>query len=335
MTKHYDICGIGNALVDQQYNVSFELLKELKLTHGQMSLATKEEQERLINFLDHKQIPSISSCGGSATNTLVASASFGSKCIQLCRVASDLNGQTYFNNLTEFTVDSYQPKTASQSSLPTGSCVVLVTPDSQRTMSTYLGISAQMTTDFISETLINQSKLLYLEGYMVTNPENLNTITKASTYAFSQGIKRALSLSDPGIVAYFKEAFISLCQEKMDIIFCNEAEALSFTQTPSLAEAESALLSYTHTYVITRGEHGAITYDGQTRSVISGKSVTAIDTNGAGDIFAGAFLSAFLTQNTYEKAGIFGNEAAGMLVTQFGPRLSHEQYHSLLPLMNS
>ena len=84
-----------------------------------------------------------------------------------------------------------------------------------------------------------------------------------------------------------------------------------------------------------RGEHGAVTYDGQTRSVISGKSVTAIDTNGAGDIFAGAFLSAYLTQNTYEKAGFFGNEAAGMLVTQFGPRLSHEQYRSLLPLMHS
>ena len=334
MSKRYDICGIGNALVDQQYKIPFETLETLGLTHGQMTLATLDEQNTLLDFLADKQFPFISSCGGSATNSLVASSSFGSSCIQLYRVASDNTGYTYRNNLTDFGVESHHLDSHDHDELPTGSCVVLVTPDSQRTMSTYLGISAHMTESFISESIIAQSKIMYLEGYMVTNPDNFKTTLLASQYAKQAQTQRALSLSDPGIVTHFYDAFIQLCEPKMDIIFCNEAEALAFTKTHSLQEAETSLLRYTDTFVITRGEHGAVMYDGSKTHVVPGKPVKAIDTNGAGDIFAGAFLSALLKQNSYYDAAVFANEAASLLVQQFGPRLSKEHYHGLLSFMS-
>tara|TARA_Y100001970_G_scaffold22055_1_gene25414 strand:+ start:24604 stop:25611 length:1008 start_codon:yes stop_codon:yes gene_type:complete len=333
VTKTYDICGIGNALVDQQYKIPFEILETLGLTHGQMTLATLDEQNTLLDFLADKQFPFISSCGGSATNSLVASSSFGSSCIQLYRVASDNTGSTYRNNLTEFGVDSHHSAPHNHDDLPTGSCVVLVTPDSQRTMSTYLGISAHMTEPFISKSVIANSKIMYLEGYMVTNPDNLKTTLLASHYAKQAQTKRALSLSDPGIVTHFYDAFVQLCSPKMDLIFCNEAEALAFTKTHSLVEAETSLLTYTDAFVITRGEHGAVIYDGSQKHVVTGKSVKAIDTNGAGDIFAGAFLSALLQQDSYYDAGIFANEAAALLVQQFGPRLSKDHYQNLISFM--
>jgi len=329
MTKSIDMCAIGNALVDTQYCVDESIIKQLGLHTDQMTLASPEEQQHRRTILDNHYTPALTQCGGSATNTSVAASYFGLTCAQLCRVGNDVLGQTFIDSLAAAHVRTPAQSTT-PSTLPTGHCLVLTTPDSKRTMSTLLGISSYLTPSCIDEPTIQDARYIYLEGYLATSPDNQQAALHANQLALKHHTKRCLSLSDPGVVHGFRTQFLDLCRHKMDIIFCNEDEALAFTNTPSLADAQVQLRTYCNAYVITRGPHGAVGHSQGETITVPGESVTAIDSNGAGDIFAGAFLSVFIqAPHALQQALVFANHAAATLVQHMGPRLNPAEYQVL------
>ena len=327
--KKYNICAIGNALVDQQFSVPDNVISELGLTLDQMTLASTDETEQILTYLKKKDFVSKTASGGSAVNSLVAASNFGLNCIHLFRVSNDSNGQIFIRSLNESGIDVL-PQALSNSDVNTGTCVVLVTPDSKRTMSTCLGISSHISENYINKDVIKDSEFLYLEGYMVTSPDNFSTLLTCNDIALEYNIKRVLSLSDPGVVDFFTDQFKQLLKHKMDIIFCNEAEAKALTNKTSLSDIHSELLHFTNTYIITLGDKGSICFDGSDIIQTPAIHVKAIDTNGAGDIFAGAFLSKFIKGNSFKDAALFASQAAAILVQHFGPRLEPHQYKQLL-----
>ena len=170
---------------------------------------------------------------------------------------------------------------------------------------------------------------MYLEGYLVTSPTCKEAAVQLRTYAEENGIKTALSFSDPGIVSFFRDGILEIIGDKIDLIFCNEDEALSWANTDKLEDALSEIKKITKTFVVTLGSKGAITFDGKIQNQISPENVEAIDTNGAGDMFAGAFLHAITRGESYLAAGKFANFAASKIVQHFGPRLPFEEYSAI------
>lgn len=330
MTKKYDILGIGNALLDKQYEVSQEIIESLGYTIDQMTLVSQEELARIITFLNQTQCKHISECGGSVTNSLAAASSLGSSCFHICKVASDSDGTIYSNNLEKLNISSHC--LTQSTSIPTGNCLVMVTPDSKRTMLTFLGISSTLDANEIDLSLVSASRLIYCEGYMVIQQETLQATRSLIKEANRQHVPVTLSLSDPGIVSFFKSDILSLCKHSIEIIFCNDAEAMALSDTNSIEIAFNNLKSYARQFVITLGAKGVLLWDGAKKIHLNAYKVNAIDTNGAGDIFAGTFLSMLNKDKSFVEAGKFANFSAAQLVQKFGPRFSEKEYQELQTL---
>jgi fructokinase len=162
---------------------------------------------------------------------------------------------------------------------------------------------------------------VYIEGYLVTSPTGKAAAIRLREEAEQHGVKTSLSLSDPAMVEFFGDGLKEMIGSRVDLLFCNGEEAKAFTQTDSVEEAAEALLDFTRTFAITLGSKGALVYDGYKTYQIDPHPVTAVDTNGAGDMFAGAFLYAITHGHNYEDAGRLASLASAQLVTQFGPRL--------------
>tara|TARA_E500000178_G_C16989995_1_gene740307 strand:+ start:842 stop:1831 length:990 start_codon:yes stop_codon:yes gene_type:complete len=327
--KNIDICGLGSSIVDQQFKVNEDVLNETGLQIDQMTLAEPADHQRILKLLAKHNCKSIESCGGSATNTIVAASYFGSDCHHMCFVANDDAGKTYLSALEEAGV-TYSAATESFENLPTGKCLVLVTPDGKRTMSTCLGISQFFDARKLDLTVIEQTKYVYVEGYMVTGEHNFQTTLTMLEKAKSADAKIALSLSDPWVAATFTSQLQQLCDFGVDLLFCNDAEAQAFTGTHTLQDAEQALKKFAKQFVITCGANGARLFDGEQFESIVGIKVDVVDTNGAGDMFAGAFLNYIVQGKTFKEAGQFANEAAARLVQHFGARLVKEDYVKLV-----
>ena len=205
----------------------------------------------------------------------------------------------------------------------------MVTSDAERTMNTYLGVS-----DEFAETEINQSALasadwFYVEGYLQTDDRRTAVVKSAVEFAKQQGVKVCLSLSDPFVAQLFTGNLKSVIGDGVDLIFCNKDEALAFTATDSVDQAAKELKAYATTFVITDGANGATVFDGDSLSQVPGVKAKAIDTNGAGDMFAGAFLYAITSGKSYQKAAQLANQAAAKVVERFGPRLDKADFESL------
>ncbi|PIP90315.1 MAG: adenosine kinase [Bdellovibrionales bacterium CG12_big_fil_rev_8_21_14_0_65_38_15] len=321
MLAQYDVYGVGNALVDMEFEVTPDFLKEMKVQKGLMTLVDEARQAELINNLhgvQHKR-----SCGGSAANTLIAVAQMGGKGFYSCKVAGDETGDFYTKDLLASGLDSNIKDSAPDGI--TGRCMVMITPDADRTMNTYLGITETFSEAELNTEAIKNSKYLYMEGYLVTSPTGKAAAIKARDLAKSAGVKVALTFSDPGIVGFFKDGFTEMIGEGVDLIFCNEDEARSFTGKENLGEAFEALKKVAKSFAITTGAAGAILWDGNKEIQVVTAPVDAIDTNGAGDLFAGSFLYALTQGKTFGEAGKLACAASGKLVQQFGPRLKKEQ----------
>jgi sugar/nucleoside kinase (ribokinase family) len=319
--KKHQVYGIGNALVDIEIEVNEEFLANAGVEKGLMTLVEEKRQDELLKKVDghqHKR-----SCGGSAANTIIAVAQYGGRSFYSCKVANDEQGEFYFSNLLEHGVQTNLHGTRENGT--TGKCMVFVTPDADRTMNTYLGITTNFSEkEIIDEELID-SEWLYIEGYLVTGPSGKAAAIKARELAEKNGVKTALTFSDPGVVAHFKGGFEQMLGSGVDLLFCNEAEALSYTGTQSVDEAFEKLKSIAKSFAITRGPQGATLWDGKIRTEILTHKVQAVDTNGAGDLFAGTFLYALTSGHSFADAGRLSCMAASQLVTQFGPRLESEQ----------
>ena len=208
--------------------------------------------------------------------------------------------------------------------------MVLVTPDAQRTMNTFLGITAEYSTEELNPEALKQSSYLYIEGYLVASPTGKIAAIKARELAEKNSVKTSLTLSDPNMVNFFKDGMKEIIGNKVDLLFANEIEALAFCETEDLSSAAEKLKEYADTFAITLGEKGALLWDGKQFIEVAGHKVVAVDSNGAGDMFAGAFLSQICQGKNFLDAGNFACKAASQVVAKFGPRLEKEQAASLL-----
>ena len=320
----YDISALGNALVDTQYMVDHEFLSEIGLEADSMTLATPEEHAPIIKKLKEMGAESVSDCGGSATNSLVAASNYGSSCHHVCRVADDLDGKKYLESLQMAGV-KHIGVSKEDSDLPTGKCLIFVTPDAKRTMSSMLGISAFLGPKDIDYDAVQNSKIFYIEGYMVTSDENFSAVTSVLENISGDTLK-ALSLSDAGIVNGFKEKFKKIESFGIDMIFCNDDEAIAFAGKENLDDSIEFFKSQSYMIAITVGAEGSIIIKDGNVIFSPAIQINPVDTNGAGDMYAGSFMHAFLKGHTLEECAEFSNYASSKVVETFGPRLTPDGY---------
>lgn len=323
--KKYQVYGIGNALVDMEIEVSPKYLSEMGVEKGLMTLVDQQRQDQLLSKIDGHQHRR--SCGGSAANTIIAVAQLGGKAFYSCKVANDEPGDFYLSDLRKNGVDTNLGDQRPQGI--TGKCMVFVTPDADRTMNSFLGITETFSTNELNLDFLSQSEYLYMEGYLVTSATGKAAAIQAKEHARKNGVKVALTFSDPGIVGYFKSGFVEMIGDGVDLLFCNEAEALSFSGKSNFNEAVAELKKYTKSLAITRGPRGAYLLDGEKEIIIITKQVEAVDTNGAGDLFAGAFLWAITHGKSFAEAGELACRASSELVTRFGARLDKETLQTI------
>lgn len=327
MSKKYNVFGIGNALVDIVTEVDDQFLKDHDIEKGLMTLVDEENQTRISNAINMGS--SNMKCGGSAANSIIGVAQFGGSSYYSCKVANDELGHFYQKDLKSNGVHSNLDHQELESGI-TGKCLVMTSEDASRTMNTFLGITSNYSKAEISEETLKDSQYLYIEGYLVTSENGLEAMKHAKKLAEENGVKTALTFSDPSMVKYFRDQMVSVVGASVDLLFCNEEEAMLYTQKDNLEEAREALKRDAKRFVITQGENGAIIYDGDTFIDIEPYKVNAIDTNGAGDMFAGAFLYAITNGRSYADAGKLASLASSKVVTQFGPRLEWHQAKDIL-----
>jgi sugar/nucleoside kinase (ribokinase family) len=334
--KKYQIYGVGAALVDTEVVVTNEFLSTHKIDKGIMTLVDEERQFELLAALDSHHVKR--SCGGSACNTIVAASCFGSNGFYSAKVAEDDDGRFFIEDLQATGVDfhtlavsatSANASAASPSASITGKCLVMVTDDAERTMNTFLGASLELTSNEIDETSLINSEWLYLEGYLVTDEARTNVAVQAMELAKANQVKTSLSLSDPFVVQVFGDNLRKVIGNGIDLLFCNSHEARGFTNTHSTEAAAEQLKNYAKTFVITRGAGGSLSYDGTDLVQTAGVSANAVDTNGAGDMFAGAFLYAINAGHNYAWAAKFANATSARVVSQFGPRIEAVEYEQI------
>ena len=327
MSKQYDVYGIGNALVDIVTEVDLDFFVNNGIEKGVMTLVDEKRQHELIQAIDMKK--SKMSCGGSAANTMIGVSQFGGKGYYSCLVAKDDLGRFFLQDLKRNGVSTNLTPETCPSGI-TGKVLVMTSPDAERTMNTFLGISSSLSPDHLDENALLNSSYLYLEGYLVTSSSGLEAMKEAKKTAERHDIKRALTFSDPSMVKYFSKQMQEIIGASVDLLFCNEEEAMIYTGTDTLHEAREKLKEVAKHFVITLGANGAMIYDGDTFISIEPYKVKALDTNGAGDMFAGAFLFGITHGHSYAEAGKLASLASSRVVTQFGPRLEPSQVKKVL-----
>lgn len=329
--KKYDVTGIGNALVDIEFKVNDEFFRENGVEKGLMTLVDQERQNALLEVIDTEQAKK--QCGGSAGNTVIAVSQFGGKSYYSCKVADDEFGHFYMNDMQSAGV-SHNLNPANLSNGITGKCLVMVTEDAERTMNTYLGITESYSIKDVNEEAIKDSKYLYIEGYLITSENGKQAMKHAKNIAEKYGVKVAMTFSDPAMVKYFKEPLEEVIGASVDLLFANEEEAMLFTGKDNLKEAREELKKVAKHFVITQGKNGAMIYDGDTFIDIEPYATTAIDSNGAGDMFAGAFLYGITNGHSYASSGKLASMASSKIVSQFGPRLEWHEAKDILARLN-
>lgn len=327
-TQRYHLYAIGNALVDTEAEVEESFLAQTGITKGVMTLAEHDEQKQLLRALNEHTTTQKHASGGSAANTAIAASYFGARTFYSCRVADDATGRFYVQDLQAAGVDTNMASARPDGT--SGTCVVMVTPDAERTMYTHLAISANVSTEDLNEEAIRQSDYIYIEGYLVSSDSARAAACRLRDLGQQHGAKVALTLSDPAMVQFFREGLKEMIGDGLELIFCNEEEAKQFTETDTIEAALDALKTFAQQVVITRGPNGAIAWDGDTLHNYAGVPVKAIDTTGAGDLFAGAFMYALSAGHGFAAAGPFACHAAAEVITDFGPRIAPERYPELL-----
>jgi len=322
-----DLFAIGNALIDQEFQVSDDFLIQHSLQKGTMQLTDGETQANLYNNLIKTQRHKGQASGGSAANTTVAFSALGGQAFYACRVGNDDLGDIYLKGLNEAGIYT---TTKSVSEGVTGTCMVLVSDDSERTMHTYLGITAELSATQIDFDPLKTAKWLYIEGYLSTSDTARAAVKQAREIAKANQVKIALTLSDPAMVQYAREGLDELLDDGVDLIFCNQQEAMMYTGTETAEAALEQLKQKSKYIVITLSAQGALIYDGNNAFSVPGRQVTAVDANGAGDAFAGSFLYALNAGLGFQTAAQLAILISSEVVSQFGPRLAVEDYAKLL-----
>lgn len=326
--QKYDVYGIGNALVDKEFEVEDQFFVDAGIEKGFMTLIDADKQQELVTLLTQRYGLKKRAGGGSAANSMYALSQFGGRVFFSCKVANDETGHFYVKEL-----GSQNISTNLSSSLEhgvTGRCVVMVTPDAERTMLTSLGISQLVSVEELDYDAIRMSEYAYVEGYLVTSPSARAAVLELKEHAREQGVKFALTFSDPAMVEYFRDGINEFIGDGVDLLFCNEKEAMLWSGKDTLEDACNALEQKAAQFAVTRGARGALLFDGKQYIDVAPHAVKAVDTNGAGDMFSGAFLYAITQGMDFATAGRLASLASAQVVSQFGPRLSPQQHRELL-----
>ncbi|QDT13669.1 adenosine kinase [Planctomycetes bacterium K23_9] len=314
----YDVFGVGNALVDIQARVPDSVLTELEIDKGIMTLVDDARQADVLGKLHGAKL---SRCaGGSAANTIVALAEFGGTAAFVGKIGNDETGEFFLKDMRDLgvTID------VKPSDAPSGTCAVLITEDAQRTMLTNLGASATLGVDDIHEQLIKDSEYVYIEGYLLPGPDTKAAAYKAIDIAKKNNVKVAFTASDPFLVNMLKDEIWELITGPVDLFFCNEEEAKSLTGESDPIQCAAKIHEHCDNVALTLGPKGSIVMHGGEALPIEGVEISALDTTGAGDMYAGALLYGITNGMNWKQAGHLASHAAARVVAQMGARLEHK-----------
>ena len=315
MEKTYDVVGIGNAIVDVLVQANDDLIDNFELTKGTMALVDEAQAERLYASVG----PGLETSGGSAANTLAGVAQLGGRAGFIGRVRNDQLGGIFTHDIRSVGARFDTP--AATEGPSTARCLILVTPDAQRTMCTYLGASVGLDPADLDLDMVAQAKVLYLEGYLWDSDEAKAAFITAAEVARAHGGEVALSLSDAFCVERHRESFQELVDGHVDILFANEMEITALYKANSFEEAADQVRGRCKLAALTRSEQGSVILNGAgTHSVAPFQLGPLLDTTGAGDLYAAGFLHAYTQGQSVDECGRLGSLCAGQVVTQLGPR---------------
>ena len=328
--KQYDVYGIGNALVDTEYEIDDEFLGYAKVPKGIMTLIEEDDRQRLIHLLEeeHEHLVVNQAGGGSAANTMVAISQFGSSAFYSCKVANDSTGDFFVKDLKAAGVDTNLGEVRETGA--TGQCISMVTPDADRTMTTCLGITNFLSPKELNPDALRNSSRLYIEGYLVSSVTGFEAALEAQSIARVNDVEVALTLSDPAMVENFKANYELLCSQGVDLLFCNLDEARLLTGADTAENCAKILKEISRAFVITCGKSGSVAFNGSETFIADAIPTEAVDTTGAGDIFAGAFLHSLSRGQSFDTANHLANKSASLLVSSFGARLSQAEVDASL-----
>ena len=317
-TKKYDVVGVGNAIVDILAQVEEHSITDLSLAKGGMALMDTEAQSTVLQHLEGHPLQLAS--GGSAANTMVAIAQSGGNGVYFGKVSDDTHGQFYKKDMEQAGI-AFPVTAAEETSLPTGTCVVLTTPDAERTMCTHLGVSTTLHKSDIDADLLAQSQISYIEGYLWDAEGPRAACVESFEQSKRLGVRAAFTFSDAFLIGRFADDFRRIMSEYVDIVFCNLDEAKQFFETDNVDECTSKIGELCKLSFVTCSEEGCyVVEDGHVQKV-NGFPVKAIDTVGAGDAFAGGALYGLTHGMSPESSARWGNYFASRVVEHIGPRL--------------
>lgn len=319
--KNYDLYAIGNALVDSEYEVSDAQLQAMGVDKRHMTLIDAPRRAELQAHLQGTTPRRTG--GGSAGNTVVALSQLGGKAFYSCRVADDELGAFYTQDLIANGVSTNLATTQAPAG-QTGSCMVMVTPDAERSMSTFLGATAQLDHTALQPDAIASARIYYMEGYLAASPTGLAAALQGRQIAQDAGVALATTLSDVSMIKFCKPGLDAIVGQGLDYLFCNEEEAQVWCASQDLQTICKQLSQLARVVCLTRGAQGCLVLEGAGQTAVPAASVKALDTNGAGDMFAGSFLYAVTHGHSHAQAAWLANQTAARVVSQYGNRLTPE-----------
>lgn len=310
-----DVVAIGHAIVDVIASATDEDLDFHGLVKGSMILVDSEQAEAFYAAMG----PAVEASGGSAANTVAGVASFGGAAAFVGKVRDDQLGTVFTHDIRSIGVEFPTPQATEGEA--TARCLVLVTPDAQRTMATYLGAARGLTAEDIDQALVSRAQVTYLEGYLWDPPDAISALRQAIRCAHAAGGRVAFSLSDPFCVDRHRDEFLALLDGDVDVLFANEVEAMSLFEVPTLDEAVAAVRGRCEIAVLTRGPEGSVVVSaGGVLAVPAVPVDRVVDTTGAGDLYAAGFLFGLTHAADLEDCARLGSVAAAEVISHVGAR---------------
>ncbi len=309
----FDVLGIGNALVDVLAHADDAFLTENDIEKGAMTLIDAEAA----NALYGKIGPAVEVSGGSAANTIAGVATLGGRAAYIGKVADDALGNIFAHDIKATGVHFEATR---QAGGDTGHCTILVTPDAQRSMNTFLGASTTLCADDVAEDQVSAAKVIYLEGYLFDPPKAREAFYKAAGIAHEAGREVALTLSDSFCVERYRAEFQHLVETEIDILFANEDELMALYQTTTFDDALQIVREKCSIAALTRSAAGSIIVCGDEIHVIDADKAQVVDTTGAGDLYAAGFLYGYTAGKDLKTAGQIASLCAAEVISHVGAR---------------
>ena len=324
---HFDVYGIGNALLDTEYEVTDNFLVSHGFVKGRRHQIDFDGKQKLLATLE--AVPSRSSAGGSVANSIYAAQGFGCKCGFLGLMAPDHEGFIYQQEMVAAGIDVSAFATSANSH--TGHCLVFITPEGERTMVADVGVSGELAPQHVDEAKVANSEIVFLEAYLACTPNNQATALKVAKLARKFKRRLALTLSDVLIIDEYREFLQEICEFGLDVLFCNVDEAQCWVNRGSIEAALQQLINDTNIAVVTDAGKGCyVASTGQSIEKVSGCPIEAVDCTGAGDMFAGAFLTGLAKRWDLLRCAKFANFVASRTVASFGARFPKIEHYRVL-----